>query len=566
MPVKRGKAKASSKEEQLHCVGYYKTLDNYKELNEQNDNLSIKIKEIYDNNIWNLKDLLITLKDYYKELGVSDIVAWDHNVQYLDYKKSKNAINEISLAKFKQGEYRTLCTEKKANSKITEKTYANRIGFFTKTFEPFNQYCDSDSLQWIIDNNRLLMYEIMSYHNREKNTISSLSNDFKVMTRTIKLLLGEKDELRYKISALQVALIDLENLQDDLNQVRTKRELQSFVPYEQLLIICQELESQYETAINKLPDLVRTDGSKHCNKLFQLHQVLLAYAMNVWNYPSRTENYSLDIIKSESDALPDKNFLIISDQECTLIYNSEPKDHKPIKYDIRSVAIQGLNTKLCNLLRYSFKTYPRPHLFIKSNYWSQMKIEKVATTSVSNWVKNLIPGKNININSFRSAFVSYYFPKFNNQQKNVLKSRMRTSIEIIMRSYLKTYQTPDTLVKVKIEPSNDLIRKVSNGTSRENQLSVIEEDEINDIEPNTVLVPVNAIDHAEIKKDNFQKWYQKDENKRKVLEIQKKPSTYAKRYIRELNNGLLDYSRMNPITIAKYKISKNAKGVYFADE
>jgi len=71
--------------------------------------------------------------------------------------------------------------------------------------------------------------------------------------------------------------------------------------------------------------------------------------------------------------------------------------------------------------------------------------------------------KNIGVNVFRSAFVSYYFPRLNNRGKNILKVRMRTSTDIILRSYLKIYDNPDVLARVSVKPSKNLLRKGSEG-------------------------------------------------------------------------------------------------------
>ena len=71
------------------------------------------------------------------------------------------------------------------------------------------------------------------------------------------------------------------------------------------------------------------------------------------------------------------------------------------------------------------------------------------------------------------------------------------------------------------------------------------------------------------KKANFQKWYANPENKVKhtnrVNQVSKEPITYAKRYIRELNKGVLDFNRMSPITIEKYKIVQLANGKYASE-
>lgn len=533
--------KKSKKTESESNVGHYKLQSSYKRLEKIEDSISRKIGEIYENNVWNLKDSFNVLKEYYEELGQSTVIAWNEDIQYLDY-VAHPRVKEISLSKFKAGEYRNKETNGKANSKKTEKLYGDRIEFFKRRFAPFEEFKESDDLEWVVTHNRELMYEIMKYNNDERNSIATLSNDFKTLTRIIKLLLGESDELRYKMSSLHIAISDLDKMGDDLNTIRTDQERNTFVPYEQLLTICDELEEQYKSAIEKLEDNIKKDGTKHGGKIFKLHMILLAFAMNTWNYPSRSENFTLDIIEKESEALPDKNYIMISEKECKLIYNQVLKEHEPIQYIIKSTAIQGLNNRLCKLLNYSQKTYPRKHLFIRPDYWPLKRIEKIKHTSVSSWVRNIIPKKNIGIDTFRSAFVSYYYPKFNNQQKNVLKIRMRTSTQLLLRSYLKVYQSDDVLAKVKIEPVENIV------------LSAVQ-----------VAAPGGIRDIGEQRKENFKKWYANEENKKKILLKQRDPQTYAKRYIRDLNSGKMDIGRVSQGTIEKYKIKQNDEGVYYIE-
>ncbi len=57
---------------------------------------------------------------------------------------------------------------------------------------------------------------------------------------------------------------------------------------------------------------------------------------------------------------------------------------------------------------------------------------------------------------------------------------MRTSLDVINRAYLKFYSSPDTLIKVKSEPTADLINRVSscqidNPITLNNQVQIKEE-------------------------------------------------------------------------------------------
>ena len=60
------------------------------------------------------------------------------------------------------------------------------------------------------------------------------------------------------------------------------------------------------------------------------------------------------------------------------------------------------------------------------------------------------------------------------------------------------------------------------------------------------------------RRENSKKWYSnpdnKEKHKNKVRENSKLSSTYRRRFIRELNNGIMDFNRIKPETIEKYNI------------
>jgi hypothetical protein len=68
------------------------------------------------------------------------------------------------------------------------------------------------------------------------------------------------------------------------------------------------------------------------------------------------------------------------------------------------------------------------------------------------------------------------------------------------------------------------------------------------------------------RKTNFKKWYENESNKEKKRMVSKDPSTYAKRYVRELNSGSRILERTNAATIEKYKIKVNTDGIYYIEE
>lgn len=561
----KGVRKHGTEEGQQTNVELFKHIKSYKKLKIKKDNISERIKEIYKKNHWNLREQFEKLKDHYKELGIRGGIAWENDIQYLDYDRKAKG-KKISLEKLIKGEYKSIGTYKKANSLETEKAYGNRIKFFTRTFEEFKKFKDKDDLQWTIDHNRLLLVNVLEYHNEKEQTLSAINRDLKAIIRVYRLLLGDgiENELKYKISALQIGITDLNNYADDLNKILSVEEEKSFIPYEELLEICDNLEKDYNNRLNKLASGIRKDGRKHPVELFQLHQLLLALAINVWNYPSRSENYELTILKKKEESYKKSNYIVITDKECWLVYNEIKKGHMPLKYEIKSSDISELNERLCKLLRYSIKTYERPFLFVNSKLWERNRNEKVSHTTVSMWVRNLITeekdgiNKNIGVNVLRSAFVSYYFPRLNNRGRKILRVKMRTSTDIILRSYLKIYDSSLNGNKKESKGKEIIISESREG---KNKKKVNNERRI-----------VGKIDLKEkhikkihtLRKKIFKKWFRINEKREEFLKTQRHPETYAKRYVRELNSGKKDYERLRGQTILLYKIRKNNEGKYYS--
>lgn len=563
-------------------VEEYKEIKKYKLLKKVNDELSNKIRFIYENNHWNLMEVFKELKEYLKEIGNSGKIAWENDIQYLDFKsRPPKILNDISLERMKNGEYASLLTDKKPNTKETEATYAKRIEYLTNTIEGLKQFHNAQNLQWMVDNNRLLLYEILKYHSDARNSIPTLNRDLKVVVRMMKLLMKGEHEIRYKFSALQIAITDIENFSDDLNTIKSKHELNNFIPYEQLLDLCDKLEEEYKDSVEKLNTNIREDGTKHPPDVFYRHMLHLAVALYVWDYPSRKEKLKMDFISNIKDAEPNNNYVLITKQEqqkrsykgracdVKLIFNEVVKDHKPIQYNLKSMGLESLNLRLCNLLKYSLKTYPRKHLFVNKNAFKSNTFKKLSPGTVSDWLSGIYKTKNLGVDTFRESFVSYYFTKINNRQRKVMSIRMRTSMDIILRSYFKFYLNPVILAKVKIEPDADVLKRANEGTTKENAIQV--ENNAENIQPaqQPVQQPaqervterneiVEKVPNPERKKernrDNFKKWYNNEDNKKKLNEKHKDNKTYAKRYVRELNNNKLDFEKMQEETKIKYQL------------
>ncbi len=68
----------------------------------------------------------------------------------------------------------------------------------------------------------------------------------------------------------------------------------------------------------------------------------------------------------------------------------------------------------------SISNYPTTTtLFIKDSYENKQLIP-VKKKTVTEWIRNLVPDRTLNIGTFRCSFVSYYYPKINNLEKKLM--------------------------------------------------------------------------------------------------------------------------------------------------
>ncbi len=90
---------------------------------------------------------------------------------------------------------------------------------------------------------------------------------------------------------------------------------------------------------------------------------------------------------------------------------------------------------LINLIIESVDIFPREFLFINS------KGDKASADTLKDYNKSFIPNLRLNINSFRSAYISYWLPKINKFQKDRVVAFMRTSATMTELNYFKQFET-----------------------------------------------------------------------------------------------------------------------------
>lgn len=302
----------------------------------------------------------------------------------LDLERDENnvlpQINTISITDVKNGVYH----DKMSHS---DHMYANRIRFYVK-FEFFYQYVDNDELTWIIYSNRYLLYKILQHHREKQNSLWSLYNDLKCITRISKIV-KEKYGIYKKFSKLTEALNSSLEYGEEFNKI-SEIEINRLIDWETILKIRDEIElkwrKEYEAHLRYRTDI---------KQIYTINLDLILLSMYTLACPNRKELMELRIIYDDNDDDKENDFLLIADK-CKYILNKDKKKHSAITID--------LSRKLSKLLIESVNLFPREYVFTNINV-----IEKpVKSATVSKRLSNMFSslGKKIGVASLRSSFVS----------------------------------------------------------------------------------------------------------------------------------------------------------------
>ena len=84
------------------------------------------------------------------------------------------------LSKLINGDYQT------AQSR-SDNNIATSIKFFLNNLPSFQQYKDQDKLDWVVNNHRLLSYELLVYTLNHNSSVATLKSKFNAITRIIRL-------------------------------------------------------------------------------------------------------------------------------------------------------------------------------------------------------------------------------------------------------------------------------------------------------------------------------------------------------------------------------------------
>ena len=334
----------------------FSNVSNYKELTIKKNNVTTNLKNIFNKNVWNLKDQAQELEKKQLIEHNNFYNAFLSDVYLLDYTKQPK-IKTITIKDFNDYKFNEGKTERNELNYInTFKSWINNI---------FNDHKKDINFNWFVLNQNEVFLKLFEYRNNNNNSIETLRKDINLLMKLLKLSIGERHEIINKYKIINITLSKIYEFGQKTN-ILTPLEQTKFINYDELLKIRQTLYNdwldEYEnTALNKYKNLKL--------RIKNIKALLLSFYLCF--PPLRLEAFKLKVIKDEKDYKKNEASIYIKDDNNIIIYFNElKKGHKIIKYNlnddvIKSFSKANVNILINNIIE-SLERYPREELFINS--------------------------------------------------------------------------------------------------------------------------------------------------------------------------------------------------------
>jgi hypothetical protein len=490
---------------------------NYKDLSIKKNAINNKLENIYNNNIWNLKEQSEQLSKKIEYKGIYN--AFLNGVYLLDY-KTKPKIKSIIKKDFFNYKY------KGENTDRTELNYINVYKAWINNI--FQEHSTDINLDWFIYNQNEVLLKLLEYRNINNLKLETIRKDINLLLKLLKIAVGERVEIVNKYKVLQMALSKMHENKEQNNELN-EVEAQSFVPYKDLIRLRNKIYEEWNETYENTP------LNKYKNPQLRIENIkALLLTFYICFPPSRNEALNLEIVNSEKEAKTKKAAIYIKDKNNIFIYyNDVKKNHQPIDFNLNDPVIKSYSKKHVDLLIEtiieSLNDYPREYLFINS------KNEPYTEKGLQKMLYDLLKDKNIGVNSLRSSYASYWVPKLNANQVQRVSFLMRTSAAMLYKNYLKKdeikEEEPLQQTKINNEQKKEIIK----------------------------FTPEQKEEYDNNRTEYYKKYYEKRKeellNRAKINDKEK----YYLRITRELNQNKKDFKKMKPETIEKYKIKYDDK-------
>lgn len=520
------------------------------------DDITNKIKENLKKLIQLHKSRKLNIPNSYKN-GIFLLEQKDQ-----DFKEPK----DILFSKLKNKEYET------NDSKSDATKIAKLISSYLNILPSFQKYKNEDNLDFIIKEHRKLFSELLDYRVQKNNSIETFKTDLTGILRIFRLgYNGKSHPLYEKYTTIQKDIGENIDKKYKDNKI-SEREEGQFLEYKYLM-----KERKY------LEDAFNEEQNKNTKKAYKINQDLVLVSLYTLTPPLRKEIDTLKFTTSKPRGHKDNWVYFHNDGKISLELFEVKKKHpyisiglnyKDDNHDGSELADEILNKqkKLAGILKESFETYRREHVFTNINKYPQLdnKVSSVQERLVKIFNKY---GIKVGVNTFRKSFVSHEFARYQhtNAEKKLIATYMRSSIKYLDTNYNKITD-----------------KRFKNQIKKNNNNNNNEEEDDDDDEP--VVNPIRQKRVIHIQKDIYEearkrakKSYEKfkaipaqyrlldgtlkdgtEASKRKLEQWRKKIDNnpngrfeYRKqRYIREYNNNIDVRTRVMEKTLQKYGLSK----------
>jgi hypothetical protein len=351
--------------------------------------------------------------------------GWLNEVYLLDY-KTVPKINTIDKDDFYKMVYK--------DDKTTERNELNFINVYKAWINNiFVNKINEKSLNWVVLNQNEVLYGLLKYRSDNNQSLETLRKDLNLLLKLLKLAVGERVEIVNKYKSLNQSLSKIYEMKDKMNEI-TELEETKFVSWLDLNKLKDKLYNEW------LDEYEGTTLDKYKNERLR-NKNIIALLLNFYiNFPMRLEIMDLEFVSSEKEAKTKTAAIFIKNKKSIWLYfNSKKKGHNNISFDLNDPVLKSFNKEnINNLIEHIIESaalYPREYLFINSSN------NKYTAKSLQRALYELLPDKNIGVNSIRSAFVSYWWNKLNRIQIDRVAYIMRTSVATMHQSYYKQDKT-----------------------------------------------------------------------------------------------------------------------------
>ena len=524
----------------------YSNVSNYNNLTIKKNKVTTDLKDIFNNNIWNLKEQAQELEKKQLVEHNNFYNAFLSNVYLLDY-KTVPKIKTITIKDFYNYKFNEGKTERNELNYInTFKSWINNI--FTDRQKEIN-------FNWFVLNQNEVLLKLFEYRNNNNNSIETLRKDINLLMKILKLAINERDEIINKYKIINITLSKIYEFTQKTNKL-SPLEQTKFINYDELLKIRQELYNDWENEYENTP------LNKYKNPKLRIKNIkALLLSFYLLFPPLRLEAFKLKVIKDEKDYKKNDASIYIKDYKNIIIYlNTKKKGHKPIIYNLNDDVIKSFSQKNVNLLILniyeSLEDYPREYLFINSNN------EEYTEDGLKKMLKDITKDKNIGVNSLRSAYVSHYFNKLNKLQLERVAFLMRSSVGTLQNHYLKNdVSLMDDEPEPEPKQQQEIIKKI-NKIVVENPIKkeVEQQLKIKDEQPkNKILTDEQQKIKHETKKEYLREYYKQHKEEINKINTENSKNKYYNRIVRELNNNVIKFENMRAVTVEKWGIKYDSK-------